>query len=551
VDDASAYGDALAASPAGKLWDDPACAELRQMVAEQIDALGKQAEQALGVDVLRFPELVEGPVAIALLDLQAEPGSHDDFALSVCLLADVGPNVAECRELLDRLSEHLLDLDEGILRSTETVEGAEVATYTDSRVDEQSGSRVRYTLKGPVAVVLVEVGGLRRDDLPGILAGLGAAPAASLANEPAFAESLAGAPGENLRLWADLGRIIERALPSPAGDAGAVAAGIDAEEERQITALGLRDLGVLSMRSQCGPQGSYGALRLEWPGNGWIPRMMRNFFQPGDFPRLRYVPAAAHGVNAFRVDLAGLFDQVIKLLIESGEHSPAEVVRGLQEAEEFLGFNPRDDLLEAFDGEFVLVSGQVDESEALPALHEALNVAMIAGLRDAAEFDAFLADLIHRRGLRVAHRTEVFEGATIHYQSLFPLPVPICYAIVDDTLVLSGAPGLVRQIVHQRRAPEAPGLAELPAYREAVAALRPGYGLLGYSDAASDMKSLLRFLKQAPEMFSGEEDETGMLAWLAHVPLPDEAVVDKYFQGGTATALTVDQAGLSLESVGP
>jgi len=549
VDDVKAYGDALQASPMGQLWRDPACDELRRRVSQQLDALGEQAKMELGVDVTRVAGLLEGPAALALLDLQAQPGSASDVGLSACLLADVGPHADECLALLDSLAEHALGSRDGIVRSVETIGRTEVACFSDAHVDESSGSRLRYALQDSVVIVLVEAGGIRRDDLPSILTGLKAAPSSSLASQPAFSESLAGSSGARLRVWADLGRIVERVHPpgcgAPAGGGGAADS-----HEREISALGLRDLGVLSMRMQCGPQGSRAALRLDWPGDGWIPRMLRNFFQPGAFPRLRDAPAASRGVNAMRIDLVGLFDGVIKLLIESGQKSPAEIVRGLQEAEDFLGFNPRDDLLDQFDGEFVLVTGDVDDSEALPALHQALNVAVIAGLRDAGAFNSFLEGIIHRRGLHVAHRTEEFEGATLHFQTLFPLPVPICYAIVDDTLIVSGAPGLVRQIVHQHGTAGAQGLVESPAYREAVSALRPGYGLLGYSDAASDMKSLLHFLRNAPEMF-GDDDQAGLLGWLASVPLPDDSVVDRYFKGGTATALTVDRGGLYVESAGP
>ena len=79
-----------------------------------------------------------------------------------------------------------------------------------------------------------------------------------------------------------------------------------------------------------------------------------------------------------------------------------------------------------------------------------------------------------------------------------------------------------------------------------VAAMQPGYGLLGYSDAAADMKSLLRFLAEAPEMF-GDSDESGVLAWLDGLPLPDESIVDKYVHGGTATAFTVEVTGTSSD----
>jgi hypothetical protein len=560
MDDVRAYGDQLREAPLGRLWNDPACAGLRQLVSEQVDVLGNEIEKELGVDLLRLPALLDGPVALALLDLQLTSGPSDEPRLVVCMLADVGSRTDECRALLDGLAEHVLAEQSSIVRTTSSIDQTEVMSFTDPLLDEQSGSRLRYGLQGSIAVVLVETGGLRRDELPSILAGLKTPPATSLARQPAFAQSLAAAGGQQVRIWADLGALIERLHPAAVAQPGIVVssgegatrveANGECQDERVIQALGLRDLGVLSMRMQCGPTGSTAAMRLEWPGEGWIPRTLRNFFQPGEFPRLSYVPAAARGVNACRIDLAGLFDDVIKLLIETGEVPPAELVKGLREAEDALGFNPRDDLLELFDGEFVFVSGDVAQTEGLPSMTEALNVAVVAGLKDPEQCQTFLDDLIGGRGLQATHKVEEYEGVTLHLQTVFPLPMPICYAMVDDALVLSLAPGLVKEIVHRRHTPDAPGILELPAYRDAVAALRPGYGLLGYSDAATDMKSLIRFLKQAPQIF-GDAVDTGMLAWLADVPLPDESIVDKYFHGGTATALTVDSSGVFLESAGP
>lgn len=577
VDDVRHYGASWLASPAGQMWRDPACAALRQTITEQIGVLGDEAEMALGVDVLKLPEMVEGPIAVALLDLAVQPGA-DEPMLAVCALADVGEHGDECRALLDGLAEHVLASQAGIVRSTQKVEQTDVVCFADARVDAQTGSRLRYAVAGSIAVVLVEVGGVTRDRLPTILAGLKSPPARSLAAEPTFSASLAGGANQTVRAWADVGRIIEHVHPAvPVAPKESAKVAVDvaasstdtldeaelaaaqeaAEKERQMVALGFRDLGVLSMGGHCGPEGSYGAVRLEWRGNGWIPRILRNFFQPGTFSRLRYAPASARGVNALRIDLAGLFDDIVKATMESGGCSPAEVVRGLHDAEQMLGFNPRDDLLELFDGEFVLVSGEVDKTEALPALAEALNVAVIAGLRDPEQFKTFLEEIVHRLGLHVTQRTEEYEGVTIHSQAIFMVPVPICYAVVDDMLVLSGAPTMVKEIIHQRNTPDAPKLVELPAYRDAVAALRPGYGLLGYSDAASDMKSLLRFLDNAPEMFGDAKAEdmpfavSGILDWLDQLPLPDESVVDKYFHGGTATALTVDEGGIMLESAGP
>jgi len=581
VDDVRQYGASWLTSPAGQMWLDPACAALRQTIREQIGVLGDEAEMALGVDVLKLPRMVEGPVAVALLDLAVQPGA-DEPMLAICALADVGEHGDECRALLDALAEHVLASQAGIVRSTQKVEQTDIVCFADARVDAQTGSRLRYAVAGSIAVVLVEVGGVPHDRLPAILAGLKSPPARSLAAEPTFSASLAGGARQSVRAWADVGRIIEHVYPvvavapvaprdsaavavvdssvTPADalDAARLAAAQEAAaKERQMVALGFRDLGVLSMGGHCGPEGSYGAVRLEWPGDGRIPRVLRNFFQPGTFSRLRYAPASARGVNALRIDLTGLFDDIVKAAMESGGCSPAEVVRFLNDAERMLGFNLRDDLLELFDGEFVLVSGEVDKTEALPALAEALNVAVIAGLRDPEQFQSFLDELTHRLGLRATQHTEEYEGITIQSQKIFMVPVPICYAVVDDMLVLSGAPSMVKEIIHQRNTPAAPKLVELPAYREAVAELRPGYGMLGYSDAAANMKSLLRFLDNAPEMFRDARitdqplSESGILEWLDQLPLPDESVVDKYFHGGTATALTVDETGIMLESAGP
>src|SRR5262245_49576407 len=75
IDDVGRYGASWLASPAGQMWRDPACAALRQTITQQIGVLGDEAEMALGVDVLKLREMVDGPVAVALLDLSVQPGS--------------------------------------------------------------------------------------------------------------------------------------------------------------------------------------------------------------------------------------------------------------------------------------------------------------------------------------------------------------------------------------------------------------------------------------------------------------------------------------------
>jgi hypothetical protein len=48
-----------------------------------------------------------------------------------------------------------------------------------------------------------------------------------------------------------------------------------------------------------------------------------------------------------------------------------------------------------------------------------------------------------------------------------------------------------------------------------------------------------------------EPDLEGPMAWLAELPLPDDALIDDFFTGGTASVCTIDENGVYFESAGP
>jgi hypothetical protein len=75
--------------------------------------------------------------------------------------------------------------------------------------------------------------------------------------------------------------------------------------------------------------------------------------------------------------------------------------------------------------------------------------------------------------------------------------------------------------------------------------------MIGFSDTASDMKSLLRTLANLDELVDENTDLDSPLRWLARLPLPDESLVDDYFTGGTASVCTIDESGVYFESAGP
>jgi hypothetical protein len=348
-------------------------------------------------------------------------------------------------------------------------------------------------------------------------------------------------------MWADVGGIMRMVFDNLESFGK-----LDKDEAKLIETLGLRDVGVMSMNLHCDEAGSRAALRLDWTGDGWIPRLSRQVCRPGTFRSLAYVPADCRGVQALQSDPAGLFDAVVKMLIEFGELSPADLVEGLTDFEAELGFNPREDLLELLDGELVFMVSDVDQSEAFPFTPmDPINFAAIMGLVDGEEMRTLVDGVIRRMGLHVGLRSEEFLGYMVTYLPLIP-GFSLYYAILDDMVVVSMSPTMVHDVLRRRSSADLPSMRSAADFRQVADRLQGGYGLLGYSDSAAELKSALRMLKGFPEFFGAQGQAVpGELAWLAQMPWPEESVVDKYFSGGTASALTIDETGLMFESIGP
>jgi hypothetical protein len=306
------------------------------------------------------------------------------------------------------------------------------------------------------------------------------------------------------------------------------------------------------MSMDCDTQGSTTAMRLDWPGEGWIQRILRHVCVPGDFPSLEYVSVDVRSFTALNVDLAGMFDTVSRMLIEMDVITPSDLVQFLTSAESEVGFNPRDDLLELLTGEFVFIVDDVDPSEALPIPGaDAVNYALIVGLGDGVAFTTLVDGVIRKLGFHVGRKSEEFQGFQVYQVPMPIMTLSLGYAVLDDMAVLSLSPTMLRDVLRRKASADLPGITGSERYHEAVARVRAGYGMIGFSDTASDMKSMLRTLSNLDEYVDEDTDEDSPLRWLARLLLPDEALVDDYFTGGTASVCTIDESGVYFESAGP
>lgn len=547
VDDASAYGRDWSTSSLGRFWESGAMSPMRERIAQDLGELRAKMQQEVGVDLLRLPGMIDGPVAVALVDLAMPAGDQlDEPSVAIAVLADVGRQREECESLIGALLRKVVAKEHEVVLERQQIGGLDVTALVSADSDDEL-IRLRSAFHGNTLILVLQFGDLARDPFLRVVEGLDGRGGGGLDAAPGFRTSLAGGQRPGLRLYADIGRILGTVFD------GVEASGeMDMHEAATLRALGLRDTGVLSMNVQCGQAGSTAALRMDWPGDGWIQRILRHLWQPGDFPAARCVPAGVRSMVAFNADLPGMFDTVSRMLIEMRTITPAELVEALTQAEAELGFNPREELLELLTGEFIVVTDDVDASEALPFVAgETTNVALIVGLHDGEAFTTLIDGLVRKFGFHVGRKSEEFQGFTVYQVPVPVLPISLGYAVLDDMVVLSLSPTMLRDILRHKASPDLPSLIGSANYLEAVGRVQPGYGMIGYSDTASDMKQLLRTIRTLPDLIGEAGGSHNPLAWLQQWPLPDESAIDEYFSGGTVSVCTIDARGLSFESAGP
>jgi len=545
--DVEALGREFRSSPGGRFWYDPANAPLREALEARIDGLTAQMHAELGVDPLKFLEMLHGRLALTTVGMprveDLGPGPPHGFALA--LLADVGPDRDACETLVsafaDRLAEEL-----GAVRKSAVTGDTEISVLEIARGDENEPSlRLEHGFHGDTLVLTLELHPMQPDALETLVARLDGEPGESLADVPRFAGSLAAESG-GTQLWIDCGRILgllREALVSQGDD----------EQANFLGRTGLFDLGCLAMNSGYEKAGSRMRLHLDWWGSGWIQTFARLACVSGSASTLSVVPADCLSAFAAHVDFGGLFDAVVKALIDSGAVTMPDVVGFLTEAEESLGFNPRDDLLEALDGQVTLVGCSVPPEEAMPGVEgDPQNMVLLVGLKDGARVNGIIEDAVRRTGLHAARKRAEFQGYEMFSVPVFP-GVEVHYAVLPDLAVLSLSGTLLQDVLRRKADGDLPTLAKDKEFQARLASLTRSPGLLEYQDTAANAKAAFRALDSVGELLQRMDhgELAGLIGLLTGLPKVDEALIDKHFKGATVAALSVDEHGLAMEAVSP
>jgi len=547
ISDVEEVGRGFRESCAGRFWYDPANAPLREALEARIDGLTAQMHAELGVDPVKFLEMLHGRLALTTVGLprveDLGPGPPHGFAIA--LLADVGPDRDACEALVSALANRLAE-ELGAVRKSAVTGDTEISVLEIARGDENEPSlRLEHGFHGDTLVLTLELHPMQPDALETLVARLDGEPGESLADVPRFAGSLAAETG-GTQLWVDCGRIlglVREALVSQGED----------EQANVLGRVGLFDLGCLSMNSGYEKTGSRMRLRLDWWGSGWIQTFARLACVSGPPTTLSVVPADCLSAFAARLDFGGLFDAVVKALIDSGAVTMPDVVGFLTEAEESLGFNPREDLLDALDGQVTLVSCAVPPEDAIPGLEgDPQNMLLLVGLKDGARVNGIIEDAVRRTGLHAARKRAEFQGYEMFSMPVFP-GFELHYAVLPDLAVLSLSGALLQDVLRRKAGDDLPTLAKDKEFQARLASLSHAPGLLEYQDTAANVKAAFRALDSVGELLKHLENSelAGLIGLVTGLPPVDEALIDKHFKGATVAVVSVDENGLMMEVASP
>lgn len=262
---------------------------------------------------------------------------------------------------------------------------------------------------------------------------------------------------------------------------------------RWLKGLGLQGLGQLVAVSCVGPVGTQTALSIDVAAQGGVFDVVAAAVSEQDCRTLSWIPADPVWATAVDLDIGSAFDAALELVTLLDPTVGWEIIMGLSEVEAEWGFHPRDDLLDALDGQLGLFEGEVPDDERFffGDGEESLNYCALLGLVDIEETQRQIKSLLRRRGLHALTRQSEFEGFQIYKVTLLP-GLMLCYAIADELLVVSLAPSLVEDVLRCKAGTANGCLATSADYLAARSRLPASGSLVSYARGADAYKTVLR-----------------------------------------------------------
>jgi hypothetical protein len=330
--------------------------------------------------------------------------------------------------------------------------------------------------------------------------------------------------------------------------------GLDMEE------MGFTRLGALAAGADIAASGITITAALDFLGSGWVQDVLLAGVGEQQPMLTRLMPDSAESTYAMDLDLGSMFDAFLGLTMEEDPEEARDIIAGMAEMEADIGFHLRDDLLDNMDGQLGFFISEVPVGEGLPMAAPTgappVNYALLMGLADGEAMSAMLDSLVRSQGLHAARQLQEFEGYSIYVVPFFGMNA--CYAVLDDLVVLSLAPSMVKDVLRRKSNPELPSLESVEDVELRRALLPADLTMVSCQDAAAQMVGALVGLAAMPlvlesmEMELEMEDGFPFLGLLEALSAVDPEVIEKYYRDTySLSSITVSEQGLLMVSSGP
>ncbi len=479
----------------GRIWNDPGVRSFVQAIKTQ--ALAKMQEKGTGPNEIKQADMVAGmaalvagrPLIAGVAPLPGPTQIKEKPPVYGFLILDAGTQKAQFEELVKKLetmagAESIADVDVGPVKMRGPKGQKDLplywgwsGNYLIVAANDAAGAALQYVQKPRAAV-------------------------------PAYLQKVTG--GEALVVHADLQKTIS--LVNTAARQN------DPKAADTITAV-LRELGLSGMRTLtvragfAGPDVVFGSL-LEVPG----PRTgLLAALKPVDPALMDMVDARAVTAGAANLDLAGMYDTILRAIKTSSAQAGANVEKGLANFESQTKLSVRKDLLGSLAGPAVFYTLGAGAAPEAPMGGGA--VALLK-LKDAELFEKTLTSLgdflaARSKGQFQASAQKREDGRTVHtwmIPQLAMMQVMPAWSVANGYAVISSNAGVHDTVVKQMAATGAQrkSIRDTPGFKEVAAKLPANVVTLNYADSRTQYTQMMTGLQQFWPMASMFAAQAGL-----------------------------------------
>jgi hypothetical protein len=271
--------------------------------------------------------------------------------------------------------------------------------------------------------------------------------------------------------------------------------------------------------------------------------------KPLSIDSFRKIPASASRATVVRFDGGHLLREIFNIAEAVNPEARQQMEAGLENSEQFLGFNPKTDLLEALGDEWTFyVSGSEQGIMFVP------GVVLAATVRDQAKLSKALDALVAQaraisqgQGQRASfsvldYETRGEKGYRIQFTGT-PLPIAPAWVLTKDQLVIGVSPQVVSSHL---AAASRTTLADVPEVK-AMFERNPKAVMVSYSDPKPGLQGLYTIVNSFGPLMLGQLAQNGINFNLP--PLPPMEDITQHL-APTVSAISRVENGWITESRG-